>query len=74
MEKLDSPFPHREWKAKIFYPKMNFALFFYYLHRDMQVIPNSEARIVLLLFKKEITRWGSWRLKSVLKKKSIWIG
>ena len=36
----------------------------------MQVIPNSEASIVLLLFKKKITRWSSWLgLKSVLKKK-----
>ena len=34
----------------------------------MQVITDSEASIVLLLFKKKITRWCSWKLKSTLKK------
>ena len=52
--------PHREWKAKVFYTKDGFCIFFY-LHRDMQVIPDSKASIVLLLFNKKIIRWSSWR-------------
>ena len=67
--------PHREWKAKVFDTKGEFCVFFFfYLHRDMQVLPDSGTSIVLLLFKKKITRWCSWRLKSVLKKKSQSVG
>ena len=42
--------PHRGWKAKVFLYKgwiLRFFKIFFYLHRDMQVLPNSEASIVL---------------------------
>ena len=56
-------------KQRFFIQRVNFAFFFFFdLHRDMQVIPDSEASIVLLLFKKKITRWCSWRLKCPEKK------
>ena len=51
--------PHREWKAKVFssYTKDGFYVFFqvfFFLSPSMmQVIPNSEASIVQLLFKKK---------------------
>ena len=53
--------PHYERKAKVFYTKDEFCVFFqvFFLHRDMQVIRNFEASIVLLLFKKKIIRWSS---------------
>ena len=55
--------PHRESvKSKGFLYKGWTLRFFLDLHRDMQVIPDSEASIVLFLFKKKITRWCSWRL------------
>ena len=38
-----------------FFTKGDFCVFLD-LHRDMQVITDSEASIVLLLFKKKITR------------------
>ena len=62
--------PHREWKAKVFYTKGEFCAFFY-LHRDMQVIPDTEARIVLSLFKKKITRWCSWMIWFALPRGSV---
>ena len=43
-------------KQRFVYTKGELCGGFLDLHRDMQVIPDSEARIVLLLFKKEITR------------------